>query len=231
MPPESRPSIFKSQFQAPPQAKSLVDVNIETTVRPRIIGPDDHPINPPMWLRALAMLAKTPWVARQILKGTAGVSGWLTVKLGAAGLHSEAFVSGCASVFCGVAEIIISWLCKAGNVAAPKREIDLLQDTQDDELTRLPFVDPNPTLTNIPTLRMQDAATGAAIQQAQHLSLAEAMQSPDVVKPFKVRWNRPGQRWRSERFASRAAADAKVKALEVSLPAGSFYELTGPGVD
>ena len=201
----ARPSL-RTVLDKLPVRQALVDVEIETTTRPRIIGADDKPINPPILLRAAAMLAKTPWAMRQLMKAATALSAVVTAHLENAGLHSAALTSGITSVICGLGEILISWLCKAGNVSAPKQEIDLLQDTQDDEPTQI-----------LPPL-----------------GLSEAVSVADIVPPrtWVVGWKLEGHTLEQRKYLS-SLSDAQTfrKQLIQRFPnsANGYCDIYEPG--
>lgn len=79
--------------------------------------------SPPLSLRAAAMLAKTPWAWRQMMKvaytATAALSAWL-VKAGANEDHKTAIVTGALAAAAFAFEHLISWLCAKAKVDPPK---------------------------------------------------------------------------------------------------------------
>ena len=124
----------------------LADVEITTTTRPRIIGADDKPINPPLWERVVAMALKTGWMQRKVKDWSTSAGAGLTAWLAANNLPYAAIVSGSVTVLLGIYSAVVSYICHHANVSAPP-EFDPLQDTQEPI-----FYDPTPTMVNIPRM-------------------------------------------------------------------------------
>ena len=124
----------------------LVDVEINTTTRPRIIGADDKPINPPMWERVVAMALKTGWTQRKVKDAITVIGTSITTYLVAHNMPAAGLVAGITTTLVGAYSVLVSYICHRANVSAPP-EFDPLQDTQEPI-----FYDPTPTMVNIPRM-------------------------------------------------------------------------------
>lgn len=224
-----KPPAYPNQVR--PQG--LVDVEINTTTRPRIIGPDDQPINPPLWERVVAMALKNGWSQRKVKEAVTGIGVSLTTWLVAHDLPTAGLVVGITTALTGAYNIFVSYLCHRANVSAPT-EFDPLQDTQAPI-----FIDPTPTLTNIAPLGLgeairQDRTFPSKSELAASEAMLESSHSIERVKPGMICISSisPGEdRWKRKYFAACNVLEAArlQSDLESWLPAGSWVDFSKGG--